>query len=41
VEKAVGHLFVCIRKKPVRYTAPGVMVPLIKFRKLMMYIGSR
>jgi short-subunit dehydrogenase len=36
VEKAVDHLEFCIRKKPACYTAPKMVVPLIKFRKLMM-----
>ena len=36
VEKAVDHLENCIRKKPVCYTAPKIVIPLIKFRKLMM-----
>ena len=36
VEKAVDHLEVCIRKKPVRYTAPKIVIPLVKFRKFMM-----
>jgi len=40
VERAVDHLEVCIRKKPVCYTAPKIMVPLIKFRKLMMRLGG-
>jgi short-subunit dehydrogenase len=41
VEKAVDHLEVCISKKPARYTAPKIVVPLIKFRKLMMRLGGR
>jgi len=41
VEKAVDHLDICIRKKPVRHTAPIIMIPLIKFRKLMMRLGSQ
>jgi len=36
VEKAVDHLESCISKKPVRFTAPKIVIPLIKFRKLMM-----
>ena len=39
--KAVDHLETCIRKKPVCYTAPKIVVPLIKFRKLMMKLGSK
>lgn len=41
VEKAVDHLERCIDQKPVRYTAPGMAVPLIKFRKLMMKLAVR
>jgi short-subunit dehydrogenase len=41
VEKAVDHLESCIRKKPARYTAPKIAVPLIKFRKLMMRLGGK
>jgi short-subunit dehydrogenase len=41
VEKAVDHLENCIRKKPVCYTAPNIVIPLIKFRKLMMKLGGR
>lgn len=41
VEKAVDHLEGCIRKKPARYTAPKIAVPLIKFRKLMMKLGAQ
>jgi len=41
VERAVDHLEKCIRKKPARYTAPRIMVPLIKFRKLMMKLGAK
>ncbi len=40
VERAVGHLEICIRKKPARYTAPRMAVPLIKFRKWMMRLGA-
>jgi short-subunit dehydrogenase len=40
VEKAVDHLQTCIEKKPVRYTAPRMAVPLVKFRKLMMRLAG-
>jgi hypothetical protein len=36
VEKAVDHFEVCISKRPVRYTAPKIAIPVIKLRKLMM-----
>jgi NAD(P)-dependent dehydrogenase (short-subunit alcohol dehydrogenase family) len=41
VEKAVDHLQTCIRKKPARYTAPAIFIPLIKLRKLMMKLGAK
>jgi len=41
VEKAVGHIELCIKKKPVCYTAPRLAIPLIKFRKLMMKLGAK
>lgn len=41
VEKAVDHLESCISKKPVRYSAPRIVIPLIKFRKLMMRLGGK
>jgi len=41
VEKAVDHLEWCISRKPVRYTAPKIIVPLIKLRKLVMKLGGR
>lgn len=41
IEKAVDHLEFCINKKPVSYTAPKIMIPLIKFRKLMMKMGAK
>lgn len=40
VERAVDHLETCIRKKPARYTAPRMAVPLVKFRKWMMRLGA-
>jgi len=36
VEKAIDHLQICLEKKPVCYTAPRIVTPLIKLRKLMM-----
>lgn len=41
VEKAVDHLEACITKKPARYTAPKIMIPLITIRKLLMKLGGR
>lgn len=36
VEKAVDHLMVCLRKKPVTYSAPKIMIPLAKAMKLIL-----
>lgn len=36
VEKATQHLLLCIEKKPIRYTAPKIVIPLVKFRSLML-----
>lgn len=40
-EKAVDHLQTCIAKRPACYTAPCIIIPLIKFRKLMMKLGGK
>jgi len=34
--KAAWHLLKCVEKKPMRYTAPWVVIPLIKFRKWVL-----
>jgi len=36
VEEATLHLLSCIEKKPIRYTAPKIVIPLVKFRRLML-----
>jgi len=36
VEKAVDHLEACMNKKPARYSAPKIMIPLLKILKIMM-----
>ena len=41
VEKAVDRLQTCLEKRPIRYTAPRIAVPLVKFRKLMMRLGMK
>lgn len=41
VPKACDHLEKVIRRKPVRYTAPVIMTPLIRFRTLMMKLGAK
>jgi short-subunit dehydrogenase len=35
VERAVDHLETCIRRKPARYTAPLIAIPMIKLLRLM------
>lgn len=32
VERAVRHVLKCIKKRPVRYSAPAAVVPLVRFR---------
>ena len=39
VDRAVQHLLVCLEKKPIRYTAPKLAVPLVKFRRWMMRLS--
>jgi len=41
VERAARHLLSCIRKKPVRYTAPRIMVPLVKLGSWMLRLKIR
>jgi len=41
VEKAVDHLEACMKRKPARYTAPKVMIPLLKLLKLMMTLRGK
>ena len=36
VERAAKHLLRCMEKKPVRFTAPWIVIPLIKFRRWML-----
>jgi short-subunit dehydrogenase len=36
VERATQHLISCIEKKPLRYTAPWIVIPLVKFRSWML-----
>ena len=40
VDKAVQHLMSCIKKKPIRYTAPRIVIPLLKFRKMMLRLST-
>ena len=41
VERATRHLLACIRKKPVRYTAPWIMIPLVKLGSWMLRLKTR
>jgi short-subunit dehydrogenase len=36
LERAAQYLLTCIEKKPVRYTAPRIVIPLVKFRSLAL-----
>lgn len=40
-EQAVDHLEVCIRRRPLRYSAPRCAVLLVKFRRMMMALGAK
>jgi len=40
VDKAAQHLISCIKKKPIRYTAPRIVIPLLKFRKMMFKLST-
>lgn len=39
VERAVQHLFKCIDNKPIRHTAPRIVIPLVRFRSWMLRLG--
>jgi short-subunit dehydrogenase len=41
IEKAIDHLQTCMEKKPIRYTAPRIAIPLVKLRKLMLRLGAK
>ncbi len=36
VSKAVKHITKCMKKKPARYSAPAIVIPFIKFRRMML-----
>ena len=40
VDRAVRHLLNCIDKKPIRYTAPWIVIPLVKFRGWIMRLST-
>ena len=37
----ISRLQICMAKKPTSYTAPRIVIPLVKFRKLMMKLGGK
>jgi short-subunit dehydrogenase len=41
VEDATQHLLLCIEKRPIRYTVPKIVIPLVKFRSIMLGIKVR
>ncbi len=41
VEQATQHIMKCIKKKPIRYTAPRIIIPFVKFRRVMMRLKLR
>ncbi|MBD3277447.1 MAG: SDR family NAD(P)-dependent oxidoreductase [Candidatus Aegiribacteria sp.] len=38
-DRAAEHILACIRRKPSVFTAPRIVIPLVKFRRLMMRLG--
>lgn len=40
VEDAVRHLLLCIEKKPVRHTAPRIVIPLVRLRGWMLRLST-
>jgi short-subunit dehydrogenase len=40
VYQAAQHVMICITKKPIRHTAPRVVIPLIKVRRLMLRLAT-
>ena len=41
VARATRHVLSCIEKKPVRYTAPRIAIPLVKFRSWTLKLKIR
>jgi short-subunit dehydrogenase len=37
--RAAEHLLTCMQRKPVRYTAPWVVIPLVRFRNWMLRLS--
>lgn len=40
VVRAAQHVLFCVDKKPIRYSAPKFVIPLIKFRKWMLRLKT-
>jgi len=40
IDRAVGHILKCIDKKPIRYTAPRIVIPLVKLRGWMLRLST-
>lgn len=38
-DEAADHILRCVQKKPIRYTAPRIIIPLVKFRKWMQRLN--
>jgi NAD(P)-dependent dehydrogenase (short-subunit alcohol dehydrogenase family) len=41
VDRAAGHMVDCIHRKPVRLTAPRIVIPLVAFRARMLRLANR
>jgi len=40
VEKAADHIERCLRRKPSNYSAPAIMLPLVKLTRVMLFFKS-
>jgi len=40
IERATKHVISCVEKKPIRYTAPWIVIPLVKFRAWMLRLKT-
>lgn len=38
-DEAADHVLTCVQKRPIRYTAPRIIIPLVKFRKWMQRLN--
>jgi short-subunit dehydrogenase len=38
VERAAQVILACMEKKPIRFTAPRIVLPMVKFRNWMLYL---